>query len=397
MTIFDRSARSLVLPKLGVLAVALALTFPPAGISLAAPSPNPIRVYFPQTGHYLSYGFLDFWRHQGGLQVFGYPITEELTENGRTVQYFERARVEYHPESAGTPYEVELGLVGVQVAQPQGLLNTAPFQPLPATTQSDANCEFYPQTGHRLCFGFKTYWHRHGLQLGDPGVSTRESLALFGYPISEEFQENGVTVQYFERARFEYYPDNPPAYRVLGGLLGNAVARQNGANTAAVPQSQDVPAFNADLWQSERCFTQQLQISQAGASGATGHIQMIYALENTSSTACTVFGYPGMQMVDSAGNPMPTTVVRGNAFTFPDIQPRAVALEPGGQASFAVDYSDVPVGNQTSCPVSAALEITPPNAFDRLVIPASIASCDSVLHVSPVIAGVPGTAGSDLY
>ncbi|HEU5424150.1 MAG TPA: murein L,D-transpeptidase, partial [Nitrolancea sp.] len=54
------------------------------------------------------------------LAVFGYPISEEFQEqnpaDGKmyTVQYFERARFEYHPEFKGTPYEVELGLLGRQ-------------------------------------------------------------------------------------------------------------------------------------------------------------------------------------------------------------------------------------------------------------------------------------------
>jgi len=38
------------------------------------------------------------------------------------VQYFERERFEYHPESAGTPYEVELGRLGAQVARQRGFL-----------------------------------------------------------------------------------------------------------------------------------------------------------------------------------------------------------------------------------------------------------------------------------
>nr|PZN67601.1 MAG: hypothetical protein DIU58_02845 [Sphaerobacter thermophilus] len=96
------------------------------------------------------------------------------------------------------------------------------FAPLPGDTPSDANCTFFPQTGHRLCFGFKEYWESHGLEFGDPGVSYRESLALFGYPISEEFTDpdTGLTVQYFERARFEFHPDNPEPHRVLLGRLG---------------------------------------------------------------------------------------------------------------------------------------------------------------------------------
>src|SRR5687767_12560326 len=71
-------------------------------------------VYFSQTGHHLSNraGFLDYWRANGGLLLFGYPLTEEIAENGRVVQYFERARFEYHPEAGGTPQLVQLGLVG---------------------------------------------------------------------------------------------------------------------------------------------------------------------------------------------------------------------------------------------------------------------------------------------
>jgi hypothetical protein len=81
----------------------------------------PDRVYFPQTGHSLGGVFLRFWQQTGGLEVYGYPISEEVTEvsptDGRlyTVQYFERNRFEYHPEHAGTRYEVMLGLLGANL------------------------------------------------------------------------------------------------------------------------------------------------------------------------------------------------------------------------------------------------------------------------------------------
>ena len=78
-------------------------------------------VYFQDTGHNLSGPFLSFWNEHGGLALFGFPITEQITEknpaDGReyTVQYFERARFELHPENAGTPFEVQLGQLGRQV------------------------------------------------------------------------------------------------------------------------------------------------------------------------------------------------------------------------------------------------------------------------------------------
>jgi hypothetical protein len=60
------------------------------------------------------------------------------------------------------------------------------------------------------------------LDLGDPDISFGESLALFGYPISEEFVDpaTGLVTQYFEHAVFEYHPDNPEPYKVLLRRLG---------------------------------------------------------------------------------------------------------------------------------------------------------------------------------
>ena len=190
-----------------------------ASVSRIVPPDETIS--FPETGHTLSGRFARFWEGNGGLAVFGYPLTDEQRENGLTVQYFERQRFEYHPELAGTAYEVQLGLTGVEDSQRRGIDTSTPFQPLPAVTGSDGDTEFFPQTGHRLGGGFAVYWHAHGLDLGDPGNSDRESLALFGYPISEEFTDpaTGLTVQYFERARFEYHPNNPEPYKILLGRL----------------------------------------------------------------------------------------------------------------------------------------------------------------------------------
>ena len=57
--------------------------------------------------------FLDYWNAHGGLAQQGFPISEEFVEksdlNGQeyTVQYFERAVFEMHPENQ-PPYDVLL-------------------------------------------------------------------------------------------------------------------------------------------------------------------------------------------------------------------------------------------------------------------------------------------------
>jgi hypothetical protein len=187
--------------------------------------------YFPETGHNLILGFRSFWGQSGGLPVFGYPLTEEIQQFQRldsstgimlTIQFFERQRFEYHPELAGTPYEVLLGRLGAEEAATRpDLRGLWAFNPVPATAEHPPGCVHIAAAQHRLCGEFRPYWEGHGLELGDPGVSFREALALFGYPISEEFIDprTGLITQYFERARFEYHPELPAGRRILLGRL----------------------------------------------------------------------------------------------------------------------------------------------------------------------------------
>ncbi len=160
--------------------------------------------------------FRAFWEQNGGLATFGHPISEAVEwrdpQTGQvvTVQEFERARLEHHPELSGTPYEIQLGLLGYEDAAWRGFLDTEPFRPREPVPEEREDCTYFWQTGHWVCSYFRAYWRSRGLEFGDPDVSLRESLALFGYPISEEFvdPQTGIRVQYFERARLEYHPEH---------------------------------------------------------------------------------------------------------------------------------------------------------------------------------------------
>ena len=214
-------------------ALALSLSALPAEAAPAANDAGPDRVYFPQTGHYLAYAFLDYWHHNGDIAVFGYPISEEFSDpaSALTVQYFERAVFEYHPE-AGAGWRVQLRRLGADVTA--GRQNEPAFKPLSAS--SNQTTTFFPQTGHRLSFGFRDYWNANG------------GLRIFGYPLSEEFSEHGYTVQYFERARFEYHPSNPPAWQIELGLLGSNAAAGAHVATSPLAQSPSVKTYDPGLW-----------------------------------------------------------------------------------------------------------------------------------------------------
>src|SRR5436305_15068871 len=98
---------------------------------------------------------------------------------------------------------IPVALIGMCVIS----INQPPSH-LPALAQQ-ANCQTFKETGQTLCGRLLTYWQTHG------------GLAQQGYPISSEFREksdlNGeiYTVQYFERAVFEYHPENPAPNDVL--------------------------------------------------------------------------------------------------------------------------------------------------------------------------------------
>ncbi|HEY7908411.1 MAG TPA: N-acetylmuramoyl-L-alanine amidase [Thermomicrobiales bacterium] len=182
--------------------------------------------FFPETKHNVGPDFLKYWQANGGLAQFGYPVTELFsdvnTDDKKTykVQYFERARFELHPENAGTPYAVELGRLGVIVTQAR--VAEKPFVPV-ARVADAADRRFFPEAGHTLSGAFKAYWDSHG------------GLAIFGFPLCEPFDEKSATdgktysVQYFERNRFEYHPENKDTpQEVQLGLLGAETLHQRG-------------------------------------------------------------------------------------------------------------------------------------------------------------------------
>jgi uncharacterized protein YkwD len=168
----------------------------------------------------------DFLRtfDKDGLAQIGYPISDEMTDGGLTVQYFERARMEYHPEMAGTDALVQLSRLGAQFASPDAFPQVQSFAGAPGNA-------YIPETGHSLATPFLEYWSNHG------------GLEMFGYPISEAGTQNGLYVQWFERTRMEYHPElKGTEWAVQLTQLGSiAYGRASGAVTEqAVGTSGDM-------------------------------------------------------------------------------------------------------------------------------------------------------------
>ena len=181
-----------------------------------AAATNPYYTSFPQTGHNLGGGFREFWTVNDGLRLFGYPMTEEMLEFNfadnitYTVQYFERARLEVHRDANGGPARIVIGRLGSELTEGAVLRAGALLR------QHDAHV-YFAATQHSINDAFYQFWRAHG------------GLTRFGYPISEELQVAGQTVQYFERARFEYHPENGGTDQEVGlGLLGTEALTRRG-------------------------------------------------------------------------------------------------------------------------------------------------------------------------
>jgi hypothetical protein len=164
-------------------------------------------IYVYQTGHSVQGAFLAFWNQHGGVDTFGYPVTEAYIRRSdeRIVQYFQHARLELHQE--GGQQQVVVGNLGAELLK----LQRATHPPIAPFVDSEQR-RYFPDTGHSLQGTFKAFWEAHNGAL------------LFGAPISEEFLELGAdgiphTVQYFEKTRFELHGEG-----VRLGLLGELMA-----------------------------------------------------------------------------------------------------------------------------------------------------------------------------
>ncbi|HNP85779.1 MAG TPA: hypothetical protein PKK78_06545 [Kouleothrix sp.] len=175
---------------------------------------QPRQRCFPETGHCVAGELLAYWERNGGLAVFGYPISDELPNElvegtwvGRT-QWFERDRLELH-----TLEGVLAGRMGARALELQGR-SWYEFPPFAGGLPS--GCAYFDQTRHSVCEPFLSYWQRNG------------GLERFGYPLSEPMTETiggwTGTVQYFERRRMEHHTElRGTRYEVLLGLLGNDI------------------------------------------------------------------------------------------------------------------------------------------------------------------------------
>ncbi len=195
-----------------------------SSLIVAAPAnAAPRERCFQETGYCVAGAILGYWEGNGGLPIFGYPITPLRTEQveGRVlpVQWFQRDRLEDH-----SALGVMAGRLGAEILAAQG----TPWESLEPAAQTPPGCRYFAETRHTLCEPFLSYWKRNG------------GLERFGYPISQPQSESvgnwKGTVQYFERRRMEHHTELAGTpNEVLLGLLGRTAQDVAALQTCATP------------------------------------------------------------------------------------------------------------------------------------------------------------------
>ena len=166
-----------------------------------------------------------FIETHGGIEAIGAALGAVEPDESRTDGFYrehKNFKLEFWPDLAGTPYAVQPALLGTEATHRRWFPTIRPFQ-------SEESVVFFPETGHSVRFGFLDFFRGTG------------GIELLGYPISEELQGDGITLQYFQRGGLKYNPADANPVQPLA--MGEDAARRAASPWQARIHSGPIPAL----------------------------------------------------------------------------------------------------------------------------------------------------------
>ena len=170
-----------------------------------------------------------------------------------------------------------------------------------------------------------------------------------------------------------------------GGAPGATVTVTPPPVTKTVSPSPTMPTGPA------QCTTSDLRLTVGQENGAAGTIYYPLDFTNVSSSACTIYGYPGVSFATSAGGSIIGAPAGRRDIS--GITPTLITVQPGGTAHAILALSDVLVSNQchqNQTPVNT-VQVYPPDQYTALFAPIKATGCTMkslvVMWVSPVTSG----------
>jgi len=137
-----------------------------------------------------------------------------------------------------------------------------------------------------------------------------------------------------------------------------------------------------------RCYNIQVMIQPYRGSAGAGHAGIMYRIHNLGNGPCTIYGFPGVRLLDGSFSTLPTQLRWGGGTAATRQPRRLVRLGPGGNAYFLLEWEQIPTDGE-SCPRASYLMITVPNNHLPNVTYAamhagSITPCGGRITASPV-------------
>lgn len=151
-----------------------------------------------------------------------------------------------------------------------------------------------------------------------------------------------------------------------GASTRSPAAPSGTAAAASGSTASDTPASGGAVGAPRRCHTADLTGRVEGHDEGAGQRYAALALTNHTASTCTVYGYPGLQLVDAHGTPLRTTVRRDSP-----PNPRSLTVQPGQTVWTELHWTVVPADDEaaTRCaPDPTVLRVIPPDETTQLSI-----------------------------
>ena len=144
------------------------------------------------------------------------------------------------------------------------------------------------------------------------------------------------------------------------------------------------------------CPTSALKSSAGTGNGAAGSTYYPLEFTNTSSSACTLFGYPGVSFVTAAGSG--GSQIGGAASRNPAVTSQLVTLAPGSTAHATLQVVNAMNYPEAECHLVTArtLKIFPPNQTAPIYVSFTAPACSGhakSVHILAVEAVQSGNGG----
>ena len=122
------------------------------------------------------------------------------------------------------------------------------------------------------------------------------------------------------------------------------------------------------------CASSGLAVTLGTGNGTAGSIHYPIVFRNTTSSACTLYGFPGVSFLTAGGTQIGAPAQRESGIAF-----ATITLAPGGSAYSSVGVTDPGIPPCTGSATATQVRVFPPGETHAILVtaPSGIAVCSS--------------------